>query len=289
MLSRLRYLDNNLWLWATVNAAARWDLARARRKLRDDPEMFQDLRCYCAFVGYQRSGHSVVGSILDAHPNAVVSHRLDALKHAGRGCAPDEVFYMIWRNSRRFARSGRHLTAYSYALPGQGTAAKLTVIGDQEGQHTSRRLRERPDLLRDFLASRRVRLRFIHVIRDPLDNIATIANRTQLPLRRVIDDYFELCQGVLAVKSTYGEDAVLDIYHEDVIDDPAGQIVRFCEFLHLPADEAWVRRCAEVVYKTPNRSRATRAWKESDLRAVRLGMAGVDHLARYRSEELQTA
>ncbi|HEX8206840.1 MAG TPA: hypothetical protein VF587_12340, partial [Solirubrobacteraceae bacterium] len=202
MLDRLRYLDNNLWLWARVNAAARWDLARARRDPARAAERFRDVTRYCTFVGHQRSAHSVVGSILDAHPNAAISHRLDALKYVERGCTPDEVFSMIARNSERFARSGRHLTAYSYALPGQGTAARLTVIGDQEGQHSSARLRARPDLVRRFLAPRSTRASFIHVVRNPFDNIATIANRTQLPLRALIDGYFELCEGVVAVKET---------------------------------------------------------------------------------------
>lgn len=288
MVQRLRYVDNNLWLWARVNAAARWDLARARRD-RSLRERFAGVTRYCTFVGHQRSAHSVVGSILDAHPSATISHRLDALKYAEKGCAPDEVFHLIARNSERFARSGRHLTAYSYALPGQGAAADLTVIGDQEGQHSAARLRARPDLVRSFLASHPAQPCFIHVVRNPFDNIATIANRTQLPLPRLIDGYFELCEGVAAVKAAHGEDAVLDMHHDDIVGDPAPEIRRLCAFLDLPAEPGWIDRCAELVYKEPNRSRATQAWSAADERAVRAGMERFDHLSRYRSDELQAA
>ena len=37
------------------------------------------------FIGYPRSGHSLIGSLLDVHPNAIVAHELDALKFVGAG------------------------------------------------------------------------------------------------------------------------------------------------------------------------------------------------------------
>ncbi|HEX8206198.1 MAG TPA: hypothetical protein VF587_09080, partial [Solirubrobacteraceae bacterium] len=61
------------------------------------------------------------------------------------------------------------------------------------------------------------------------------------------------------------------------------------DFLDLPADEGWVARCATLLYKSPNRTRATRAWSEADVRVVRAGMERFDHLSRYRSDELQAA
>jgi hypothetical protein len=35
------------------------------------------------FIGYLRSGHSLIASLLDAHPNAIATHELDALKFVG--------------------------------------------------------------------------------------------------------------------------------------------------------------------------------------------------------------
>lgn len=286
---RLSYLDNNLWLWAKVNATTRWDLLAAPRALRRDPGRFDSVECLCTFVGYQRSGHSVVGSILDAHPDATFAHRLDALRYARAGRSAEEIMYLIVRNSERFARTGRHLTAYSYAIPGQGANERLRVIGDQEGRHSALRLGREPELLRELIGSRALRLRFIHVVRNPFDNIATIANRTGRALGAVIDDYFEMCRGVLAVKAAYGEDLVLDVHHEDLLAQPAAQIERLCAFLDLPAPAAWVERCSQILYATPHRSRASRTWSEAQLDAVRAGMADVAHLARYSASELAAA
>jgi hypothetical protein len=281
MRARLTYLDNNLWLWANVNAQARWDALAARRHRRRLSGVFDDVECYCTFVGYPRSGHSVVGSVLDAHPNAVFSHRLDAIKYIAGGYPAPAVYYMILRNSQRFARSNRHLTAYSYGLPGQGAFEHLTLIGDQEGQHSARRLSRDPDLLRTFAGS--ARLRFVHVVRNPFDNVATIANRTGRSLASVIDDYAELCRGVMAVKETYGDELVLDVYHEDFVAAPDEEIRRVCMFLGLNVTPEWVSRCARIVYRQPNRSRETRAWASHEVAALGGWIDSVDYLSRYRT------
>ena len=35
----------------------------------DDRALFDDLKTYCMFLGYPRSGHSLIGALLDAHPD----------------------------------------------------------------------------------------------------------------------------------------------------------------------------------------------------------------------------
>ena len=60
--------------------------ARHARKLRDD---FAGIGSFLMFVGHPRSGHSLVGALIDAHPNAVVAHELDALKYVEAGFGRD--------------------------------------------------------------------------------------------------------------------------------------------------------------------------------------------------------
>ena len=36
--------------------------------------MYDELRAFCLFMGYTRSGHSLVGACLDAHPEAAIAH-----------------------------------------------------------------------------------------------------------------------------------------------------------------------------------------------------------------------
>jgi hypothetical protein len=34
---------------------------------------FADVHAFCLFVGYSRSGHSLVGALLDAHPGITIA------------------------------------------------------------------------------------------------------------------------------------------------------------------------------------------------------------------------
>jgi hypothetical protein len=35
---------------------------------------FPDVHAFCLFDGYSRSGHSLVGALLDAHPKITIAH-----------------------------------------------------------------------------------------------------------------------------------------------------------------------------------------------------------------------
>lgn len=48
-------------------------------------ELFGDLETYCMFIGYPRSGHSLIGFLLDAHPSMIIAHELHVLKHINAG------------------------------------------------------------------------------------------------------------------------------------------------------------------------------------------------------------
>ncbi len=37
-------------------------------------KIFNGVETYCMFIGYPRSDHSIVGALLDAHPNIVIAH-----------------------------------------------------------------------------------------------------------------------------------------------------------------------------------------------------------------------
>src|SRR5262245_36859172 len=66
---------------------------------------FAAVETFCLFVGYPRSGHSIIGSLLDAHPNAIIADELDALKYVQAGFNQNQLFYLLLRNSRQSANS----------------------------------------------------------------------------------------------------------------------------------------------------------------------------------------
>jgi len=96
---------------------------------------FQRVRKFCLFVGHPRSGHSLIGSLLDAHPQIVIAHELHALESIRTGASKPQLFYQILERSRWFSRRGGEWDVYKYDVPSQhkGEFTTLRVIGDKKG------------------------------------------------------------------------------------------------------------------------------------------------------------
>jgi len=113
---------------------------------------FEDLESFCLFVGFSRSGHSLIGALLDAHPNVVISHELDPLRYTFARFSKWQIYSLILEGSQRYAKNLRQRGGYTYHVPGQwqGKFSDLRVIGDKEGEGTTTKLRLYPKLLERF-------------------------------------------------------------------------------------------------------------------------------------------
>ena len=49
------------------------------------------LEQFVVFVGYGRSGHTLVGALLDGHPRALVANEADAVALLDRGLSGDAI------------------------------------------------------------------------------------------------------------------------------------------------------------------------------------------------------
>ena len=226
------------------------------------PELHSGLpRRFCLFVGYPRSGHSLVGSLLDAHPNVVLAHEFNTLKLHRQGLDVGELCALLQVNSAMFARMGRAWTGYSYEVPGQqqGTAEVLNVLGDKKGAGTTRQLRKHPQALAKLESALGVPVTLLHVMRHPLDNIAAWAQRQDMPLADACDSYFALVETVAAVRDARGEQ-VVDVYLESLIAEPAAELRRVCRRLGCGIRDTHLEACAAVVFRAPRQSRRRLEW-----------------------------
>lgn len=237
-----------------------------------DRDRFADVRTYVMFLGYPRSGHSLVGSLLDAHPDAVVAHELDALRLFQAGFRRNQVYSMILENDRRFTAKGRRGGGdYGYVVPDQwqGRYRRLRVIGDKSAERSTRRLAARRNLLDVLRRQVGDDVRFLHVVRNPYDNIATMWRRSrhQWSLEEVADRYLSLCSTVGELKA-HLPTRVLDVRHEDLVADPVPSLERMCAFLGLPAPEDYLRDCASIVFASPRQTRGDAPWTPELLETV---------------------
>jgi hypothetical protein len=281
-------------------ANRRFDLARAylrsSYKAYTGKESFEDVETYCMFVGYPKSGHSLVGSLLDAHPNAVIGHELDALKYVQAGFSKRRIYQLLLENSRKHVESGREWNTYSYEVPGQwqGRFDKLRVIGDKKGGKSTVRLRSNPELLQRLRDTVGVGIKFVHVIRNPYDNISTMlrdkigngfTGARNRGLRFCIEKYFLRCATVRDLKEGTRDADVFDVRHESFVEDPARHLGGLCRFLGLEYSDGYLKDCASIIFKSPSKSRHKVDWDPETIRIVQSRMDEFDFLRGYSYED----
>lgn len=231
------------------------------RGLRDW-RIYRHIQNYCMFLGYPRSGHSLVGALLDAHPNIAIANEADALGHMAAGFRRRQIYALLMMRAAEFAASGCQGRGYTYAVPNQwqGKVETLKSIGDKKGGLATQWLTQRPELLAQLRAEVRVPLKLIHVVRNPFDNIATMFTRKHRnSLEEAAEMYFSLCSTVSRTIDENSRD-VITIRHEDVIADPKTELRSIVQFLGLDCTESYLRDCASIVFPSPKQTRNTVDW-----------------------------
>jgi hypothetical protein len=255
---------------------------RARRQQAE----FAAVRTFLLFVGHPRSGHSLVGSLLDAHPDVVVSHELDALKYVAVGYRRGQLYTLVIEHAKANAAAGRKSWGYSYAVPGQwqGRYEHLEVLGDKRGRATTARLADQPELLDRLAATVGVPVSVVQVVRDPFDNIATMWRRGSAALEDQVDAYFSLCSTVDRIAGRVVPTSFHRMWLERLIADPQGQLADLCRFLELPAEPGYLASCASIVLDSPRRTREDAPWTPQLLDEVERRARGHAWLTPYLDE-----
>jgi hypothetical protein len=258
----------------------------AARACRDYPGLFADVRTFCFFVGHNKSGTSLLGGLLDAHPQIVLADEADALQYVEAGFDRDTVFHVLYRSARAEARKGRvtarRLEPYSYLVPGQsqGTSTQPRVVGDSTSGTSTRRLGEHPELL-DRLRAFGTDVRVIQVIRNPFDPIAAMMIRGRRTFDNAIDHYFSACGALDEIRARLGSGELLPMRYEDVVADPASALRGACAFVGVDADAGYVSACTSIIRPEPDRSREWVEWPREHIEAVERRIADFDFLDGY--------
>lgn len=257
---------------------------RSASRARRAGGAFDAVERFCLFVGYPRSGHSLVGSLLDAHPEIAISHELHVLRYLRYGFSREQLFTLIVENSEREAARGREQSNYPYSVPGQwqGRTRRLRVIGDKRGGTTIRKIASQPkrlDALRERVG---VPVHLIHVIRHPLDSIARMALAS--PHRdpaELSDHYFAMADGVSALWERTPEDTRIDVVHEALIANPREELAALCDALGVTCEALYLDACASIVWSDPKKSRDAFAWPGALRERIEARLATYPFFERY--------
>lgn len=260
---------------------------RAQQLAAEQGGTFDQVRHFCMFVGYARSGHSLVGALLNAHPRAVIAHELDVLTLLRNDFTREQIFSLILERDRDFERIGREWTGYSYSVPHpwQGRYERLEVIGDKKGGKSAQVLARQHGLLRRLRDTTGVPLRIIHVVRSPYDTITTMSTRKGRPgLKVAIGRYLRIVDSVARLRARVRRREWLDLSLETLISHPRRELTRMCGFLGLQAADGYLDDCAKVLFDRARAPRLDGPWTPELIAEVARRIAGVPFLSGYDFE-----
>ena len=259
---------------------------------------------FVLFIGYARSGHSIIGSMMDAHPDMMIAHEyflfrkwIDQKKLRIDLLNKDKLFNELYKasfidTSEGMRTAGSVTKGYTLQIENswQGRFRKLRVIGDKSGGTTSLIFHNSPtDTTRHFkelIRTVRIPIKFLHVIRNPFDIIATEALYRDGPDTRVKSNYnrtnkmnnsrvlwstarylFDCVSGVEEIKHAWklSDHNLLEIYTEEFLTNPRPIIQKICSFLNIECPARYVEQCYEKTFKKISRTRDFVVWP-ADLR-----------------------
>jgi hypothetical protein len=250
---------------------AQWAMLYASSALRTrrNPGL-SDLEAFCFFIGYSRSGHTLIGTTLNAHPEVVISHELDAVRFLRHRFRRSQLFSLILQRDQHFGTMGRTWSGYKYDIPDQfqGRFERLRVVGDKRARSSVLQISEQPGLLDRLRQVVQVPIRVIHVTRNPFDNIATEARRHDMTLTEATSWYEQICVAVARVRPLLDSSELLDVEYEAFAADPRRTLADICRFVGVEADSSYLDACAGIVWPSPNRTRDAVEWTAEERRAV---------------------
>ena len=80
--------------------------ARSYEWARTQAGLFGEVRDYVMFLGHARSGGTLAGALLDAHPNAIIGDEVDVIQYVNAGFERDQIFHILLERSQRQAKKG---------------------------------------------------------------------------------------------------------------------------------------------------------------------------------------
>ncbi len=248
---------------------------------------------FIVFVGYPRSGSSITGSLLDAHPNAIIAHEfylftklrdkpelISSKRDLFNELYVNSYLSMLegWRNSKANTKG------YTLEVEGlyQGRFNQtLKVIGDKTAGDTANLFDLHPWLSHTPYYKRLqqtvgIPLYIIHVIRNPFDLIATStmyvhearqaaskAHKLYDPVRTKMNFHsvFRKAAAVQRLKSL--QLPVLDVHLVDLVTMPVETMKSICAFLDLTCSQDYLHKCKKKVFGSLSKSRELIDWPHS--------------------------
>lgn len=247
-----------------------------------------DLRCFVLIVGNARSGSTLLGAVIDAHPDAMVANETAASVSFWQGMDGPAILGEVRRNAQRMRVADRPSAGYHYRIGGECARASVQVMGDKIWNPATLLLHGDHALLGRLEAALGMPVKIVHAVRNPFDVVATMHRRSGAPIADRIAWYFMHCDAVQAIRANRPSEGYTDVHHEALLSAPEAGIAALCRFLGLEVVAAHVAACQEMFFAQPRLTRQDVRWENAEIRLIVDGIHRYPFLARYAQEDYTT-
>ena len=272
---------------------------------------------FLLFVGSGKSGHSIVGSLLDAHEHIVVSHEYHLFRNwksisNSRDLWVENLYNKIYWKSHDDSVGIREESMKGYSLKVDGLwqghyKSYISVIGDKSGGSTCQEYMINRKLFRDRFTTLSILLsipiRFIHVIRNPFDHVASrvlyayvedisavSGFKQKLGVKKFLKDTLVLAK-TKELLSYYNAEAelidlfkpenVMDVHIADLVNNPKQILREILNFLEVDVTDHYLDVCAAKVYRNTSRTRNHIQWPIAAKKLLESAIHNYSFLGRY--------
>ncbi len=230
------------------------------------------LQVFVVFVGFGHSGHSLVGALLDCHPEAMIANEFNLLRRLQQGAEHSLVLDELIASAAENQAADAWLnTGYSYRVADswQGRCTTLRVLGDKKGGQTAQILREHPALLDELERLAGPRLRLIGMARNPYDLIAAASARRERGVdAQLIDHVFANAALLDELLARYPSSQMHMLHQDQFLAEPISAMRELLEFVQLDPDSPEVRSGIEHLVKPQGDRRSRFAWTAEQLQHI---------------------
>ena len=262
------------------------------------------------FVGYARSGHSIIANLLNAHPHIVVSHDYSVFSrwaeeprlHENKTWFINALLSNSWKYHVGSKMDGSEKTfSIESSISWQSLyKSRIQVIGDKAGATTVRLFRKNQSAFvktyKEMKKHLKIPINVVHVIRNPYDNIAAMILRNRnynnknlnstniyynnTDLKVYILNYFKQVQTVIKMIKTIPL-RTMNVYIEELLSNPKQVMHKLCSFLHVECSNTYLHQCANSVYSSVTFPRDLVHWSLSNIELVNQNVRKINFLNRY--------
>ena len=250
--------------------------------LNPPASVFSELRGFVLIIGNSRSGSTALGSVIDHHPNAMIAQESPASSNFWRNIDGETILRQVYDNALHNERAGRPWQGYQYSTPSFSIEnRRIEVAGDKIWNPATLLLHGDIGLIGRLEQTLGVPVQILESIRHPLDCIAAMHKRSSASLEDRVRWYFMHLEATAAIRDRMTFRNYQCVYHEHLIESPEIELTRLFRFLDLTEAQEHANKARDILFKTPERKRATVDWPDSVLRDIHERMLRLESMQPY--------